>query len=196
MRGLTLLFLISVVALAGSYASANDGKSPDSLLIGRVEVESGSGVALEIHFFNDEPLAALTIPVSLAGGGYKIDSISFAGSRVEYLSMRPVTIKENKKDVVFGAIVMTEDYIPAGKGLMATMYLSSAGGKQAETTVVDTTTIGPASVLFTKTSSASFVPKVVPGMISAKKAGKTEAEKPEKAEKEDKKDKAAGGDDN
>lgn len=152
-----------------SLTPNNDGNAPDTLMIERVNAEQGAGVALKIQFFNDEELAALTIPLSLKGTGYTIDSVSFAGSRVEYLSMRPVTIKENKKDVVFGAIVMTEDYIPVGRGLMATLYLSPTG-KDSEPTFVDTTTIGPASVLFTKTSSASFVPQFISGEVLSKAA--------------------------
>jgi hypothetical protein len=166
------LVLVPAVTLAADEDNSRamsmeniDGNVPDTLMIERIEAGAGAGVALKIRFFNDEELAALTIPLSLKGTGYTIDSVSFTGSRIEYLSMRPVTIKKNKKDIVFGAIVMTEDYIPAGQGLMATLYLSPTG-ENSEKTVVDTTTIGPASVLFTKISSASFVPQVVSGAVS------------------------------
>jgi hypothetical protein len=195
MRFITRLFLVFTLVLAGSNAVAADGKTPDTLIVDQVEVQKGSGVALEIHFVNDEELAALTIPLRVLGGGYKIDSISFAGSRIEYLSMRPVTIKENKKDVIFGAIVMTEEYIPPGRGLMAKMYLSPTGDEKAGKTVVDTTTIGPASVLFTKTNSASFVPKVRPGAVAIKKAeesGAPQADTTEKKSDQGKEDKAEG----
>jgi hypothetical protein len=180
MRAYAVVFLCLVLLPASLLAAGqdkppvisltnNDGNAPDTLMVERVKAEQGAGVALKIQFFNDEELAALTIPLSLKGTGYTIDSVSFAGSRVEYLSMRPVTIKEDKKDVVFGAIVMTEDYIPVGRGLMATLYLSPTG-KDSEPTFVDTTTIGPASVLFTKTSSASFVPQFISGEVLSKAA--------------------------
>ncbi len=156
-------------ASAAALMAGNDGNAPDTLIVERVKADKGAEVALKIQFYNDEELAALTIPLSVKGTGYSIDSVSFAGSRVEYLSMRPVTIKENKKDVVFGAIVMTEDYIPVGRGLMATLYLSPTGNT-ADPTTIDTTTIGPASVLFTKSSSASFVPRFVFGEVSPKMA--------------------------
>ncbi len=157
------------VAPTAASMAANDGNAPDTLIVERVTADEDAGVALKVQFYNDEELAALTIPLSVKGTGYSIDSVSFAGSRVEYLSMRPVTIKENKKDVVFGAIVMTENYIPVGRGLMATLYLSPAGDN-SEPTTIDTTTIGPASVLFTKASSASFVPRFVSGEVSPKMA--------------------------
>lgn len=195
MHFMTRLFLICALVLAGSNAVAADGKAPDTLIVDQVEVQKGSGVALEIHFVNDEELAALTIPLRVLGGGYQIDSISFAGSRIEYLSMRPVTIKENKKDVIFGAIVMTEEYIPPGRGLMAKMYLSPTGNEKPGKTVVDTTTVGPASVLFTKTNSASFIPVFKPGAVAIKTAGESGAPQADTTEKKSnpgKDDKAEG----
>lgn len=184
---LVLLFPALLPAADKSAAAAkslvdNDKNAPDTLIIEQVAAEPGAGVAVKVQFYNDEELAALTIPLSVKGTGYSIDSVSFAGSRVEYLSMLPVTIKENKKDVVFGAIVMTEDYIPVGRGLMATLYLSPTG-KSPEATVIDTTTIGPASVLFTKTSSASFVPRFVPGEVSPQMGSGKEAAESDKSGK-------------
>ena len=52
---------------------------------------------------------------------------------------------------------------------MVTLYLSPTD-KKSESTVVDTTTIGPASVLFTKASSASFIPQFVSGAVVSKTA--------------------------
>ncbi len=186
---LSLVMLIPALLSAADKGTAaaqsktgNDGNVPDTLIIERVSAEPGAGVAVKVSFVNDEELAALTIPLSLEGSGYAIDSVSFAGSRVEYLSMRPVTIKENKKDVLFGAIVMTEDYIPTGRGLMATLYLSPTG-ENSEPSMIDTTTIGPASVLFTKTSSASFVPRFVSGEVSPKMASGEEAAESDKSGK-------------
>jgi hypothetical protein len=165
----TMLLAVDKDVAAAISMADNDGNAPDTLLVERITAEKGAGVALKIQFFNDEELAALTIPLSVKGTGYSIDSVSFAGSRVEYLSMRPVTIKENKKEVVFGAIVMTEDYIPVGRGLMATLFLSPTG-ENSEPITIDTTTIGPATVLFTRTSSASFVPHFVSGEVSPEMA--------------------------
>jgi hypothetical protein len=143
-----------------------DDNTPDTLYIDRVYTEKGAQVALKVDFVNDEELAALTIPLSIVGDLYLIDSVSFIGSRVEYLKMRPVTIYEGKKQVVFGAICMTEDYIQPGRGLMATVYLSPSNTAKEKYCMVDTTTLGPASLLFTKISSASFIPEFIPGMVS------------------------------
>jgi hypothetical protein len=160
---------------------ANDENARDTLMIDRVVAEGEANVALNVNFANDQELAALTIPLGLIGDGYLIDSVSFTGSRVEYLKMRPVTIAESRTEVVFGAICMTEDYIPPGQGLMATLHLSRAPSAKSKKCVVDTITMGPASVLFTLKSSASFVPEFKSGMISREKMKKenAEAKKPE-----------------
>jgi len=186
MRFKTLLIVVFCLLMATSATMANDDNLPDTLMIGHVEVEKGAKVALNIDFVNDQELAALTIPLGLVGDAYAIDSVSFVGSRVEYLKMRPVTIAENRKEVVFGAICMTEDYIPAGKGLMATLYLSPMDSPKSDVCMVDTITMGPASVLFTKQSSASFIPEFQSGMIAFKKAGKEEAKGKDKPEGESK----------
>jgi hypothetical protein len=171
MRVITLLIMLAGSVLTVGMAAANDDNLPDTLKIDKIEVEKGGPAVVKVEFVNDEELAALTIPLAVVGGLYKIDSVSFTGSRVEYLKMRPVTIAEDKSKVVFGAICMTEDYIPAGKGLMATIFLSPSKvvSPKADFVVIDTTTIGPASMMFTKISSASFIPEFSAGMISHKK---------------------------
>jgi hypothetical protein len=162
----------------------HDENMPDTLMIEQVMVTEGDNVSLAVNFFNDQELAALTIPLGLVGDMYKIDSVSFVGSRVEYIKMKPVTIAENLSDVVFGAICMTEGYIQPGKGLMATLFLSAAPDAKSKSCVVDTITMGPASVLFTKKNSASFVPEFRKGKIALKTAG-GDKPKVEAAEKKD-----------
>ncbi len=175
MRTITLLVTLICMALAASVTMANDENQPDTLMIDKIQAEKGASVALKVSFVNDQELAALTIPFVLVGDLYTIDSVSFVGSRVEYLKMRPVTISEDRKQVVFGAICMTEDYIPAGKGSMATLYLSSIEKAKSDFCVIDTVTMGPASVLFTKKDSGSFIPEFQSGLISIGKAAKEEA---------------------
>lgn len=185
MRILTLLAFVACTILTASVTMANDDNIPDTLMISRIQVEKGAKIALTVEFVNDQELAALTIPLSLNGGLYLIDSVSFVGSRVEYLKMRPVTIAEDRTEVVFGAICMTEDYIAPGRGLMATLHLSPAKSAKEDLCVVDTTTIGPASVLFTKTDSKSFVPEFLPGMITFKEAGQEVSDKESGGEKDE-----------
>lgn len=138
----------------------NDDNVADSMVIDNVAVIKGGQMTVRVELVNDQELAALTIPVMVKGNGVKIDSVSFSGSRVEYINTRPVTIDKSGQKVLFGAICMTEDYIAPGRGLMATLYLSGPEALKAEQIAVDTTTVHPAKLLFTKANSASFVPAV------------------------------------
>jgi len=172
---LTTIFCLSVASMGQvemKPAPPIDEKSPDTLFIEKVTLAGSGQVAVKFEFANDQQLAALTIPITLKGGGYRIDSVSFADGRVAYLKMLPVTIQEDKKSVIFGAVCMTENYIPEGRGLMATLFLSTVEEEKNNPAIIDTTTIGPATLLFTKTNSVSFVPQFIAGSITHEKPAK------------------------
>ncbi|MFH1700591.1 MAG: hypothetical protein ABIE07_08390 [Candidatus Zixiibacteriota bacterium] len=155
-----------------SLCGANDENSPDSLIIEKFSFDENGKAVADFVIVNDQDLAAVTIPLILRGTGVTIDSISFAGGRFEYLKMLPVTIAENKTSVVFGAIVVTEEYVVPGRGLFAKMYLSSDTAQKDISCVIDTTTVEPAFLMFTKTSSASFTPAFIPGTIAVEEPKK------------------------
>lgn len=161
----TVLTLFISIAILSGAVCAQDDNQPDSLFVGQAQIDRGGSASIKIDFFNDQELAALTMPFKVVGDGIKIDSVSFAGSRVEYLKTRPVTIGKDRRHIVFGAICMLEEYIPVGRGLMATLYISAVDSSKTGSYVIDTTTIGPATVLFTKTNSTSFVPRFTSGKI-------------------------------
>lgn len=164
------IIMAGMIFIAGS-ARAEETTMKDSLIIEKAEISKGGAAVVKIMCVNSQELAGLTVPLVLGGKGVQIDSLSFAGSRVEYIKMKPVTIDENKKKVVFGAITMTEDYLPVGRGLLATLYLStdsSFAGKCA----IDTTTVGPASAMYTKKDSYGYVPRISSGLVSFKEPAK------------------------
>lgn len=167
MPGRTILVILTSLILCTSFLAAEDDNLPDTLIIKDAELINGGQGVVTFEFVNDEELAALTIPIRVVGKGIKIDSVSFIDSRVAYLNMLPVTISEDSESVIFGAICMVEEYIQPGRGLMARMYLSASAmpDRGSDPIRLDTTTIGPATVLFTKTNSASFVPRVNMGQI-------------------------------
>jgi hypothetical protein len=58
------------------------------------------------------------------------------------------------------------------------MYMSLNDSAKLDQINVDTTTIHPAELLFTKPNSASFVPAVVQGNLKIPEAAKKEEKKP------------------
>jgi hypothetical protein len=158
--------LIICLFMLISISQANDENGSDSLIIEEFSFDENGKAVTDFIIVNDQELAAITIPITLRGAGVTIDSVSFAGGRFEYLKMLPVTIAENKYSIVFGAIVVTEEYVAPGRGLLAKMYLSSDTARKDISCVIDTTTVKPATLMFTKTSSASFVPTFIQGTIA------------------------------
>jgi len=171
MRTVRASAVVMGIMLLVSTSWAQETNKVDSLIVDKVEIEKGGKAAVKVYLVNSQDLAGLTIPLGLAGKGVSIDSLSFAGSRIEYIKMKPVTVAKDKKQVVFGAITMTEDYLPAGRGLMATLYVS-ADSDFAGKCVIDTATIGPASVLYTKKDSYNYVPAFSSGSVSLKDPSK------------------------
>lgn len=169
MRMATLVLCLTCLLFTAQVVTA-DTKSPaDAITIEKVEISQAGTVALKIDFVNSAELGALTIPLRVSDAGTKIDSISFAGGRLAYIKAKPVTIAKDQRQVVFGAICMTEDYIAPGSGHLATVYLSVADPIADKQITVDTITVVPATLLFTKSNSLSYVPEFTAGIISAAK---------------------------
>ncbi|MEZ5358579.1 MAG: hypothetical protein R3F48_07070 [Candidatus Zixiibacteriota bacterium] len=174
---IVLLFCLNTVGMAQV-----DENAADTLKLSAAKLMDGNKVAVIVDFFNDQPLAALTIPLRLGAKGFEIDTVLLTDSRIDYLHTKPITITEDRQGVVFGGICMTEAYIPAGNGLLATIVLRQTGTELAKDCIIDTTTIIPANTLFTKPDSKSFVPVVQMGKM---KIGKQESDPPKDTAKKE-----------
>lgn len=163
-RQLILFVFVSALMMV-SPILAGDLPEADTLMIESVETSHSGSIAVRIEFVNQSRLGALTIPIGIYHDGVLIDSISFAGSRVDYIKTKPVTITRDRRRVVFGAISMTEDYIPPGRGLLATLYLAVPDSMLGEVIIVDSTTVRPATLLFTRFDSASYTPVCKAGSV-------------------------------
>lgn len=160
-----MLSLLLFALLLTASVWAQDPGEPDSLFIGSAEVDAGQKAVVPVNFSNDTELAALTIPVSWDSPDIILDSVSYVGSRIEYLGTKPFTIYQSEQIVVFGGIVFFEDYVAPGSGLVATLYFDVPAGTPDQFITIDTTTRESASVLFTNPNSSSFIPYVESGYV-------------------------------
>ncbi len=164
-----MLLLVVLTALCATMAfgqgAANDPGLRDTLYIESVTVDAGQKAVVEINFFSDEELAALTIPLAWTSADITLDSVSYAGSRIAYINTKPYTIYNSNQEVVFGAVVFFEANIAPGSGLMATLYFDVPPGTPDQFVDIDSTTIPPAQLYFTNTNSSNFTPEVFPGTI-------------------------------
>jgi|WetSurMetagenome_2_1015567.scaffolds.fasta_scaffold32600_2 hypothetical protein len=165
MRHWTLSVCVLILTMAAA-AWGQDPGHPDTMYIGSVSTTAGHKAVVSVNIYNDEELAALTVPLHWDSPAITLDSVSFAGSRIAYIASKPVSIYNGTQGVVFGCIVFVEANIPSGNGLAATLYFNIPTGTPDQFVHIDTTTIDPANPLFTNPDASSFVPIIQPGKIT------------------------------
>jgi hypothetical protein len=123
LAGLVVLALI----LAGSTALADCG---DPLSYQIMPSKSTNEATVKVYLNNSQGMAGASIPLSFAsvGSDIKCTGISWEGSRVSHFALYP-QIDNDKKMVMLGMIRdlgdNISDVLPAGSGLIATLYFSS-----------------------------------------------------------------------
>jgi len=176
-----LILLLGVIFLFSS-AYAQDPGVPDTVYFTTSHnglfypLPSGPGLAfIHVNFFNDDSIAGISAPF-LFSGPLTYDSVSFRDSRVDSLEYHPVNeslITQHK--ILIGAIPVKEEYIPPGRGYLATLCFRITS--DTGTVTVDSTFFPPNDRLTFVTSEPKgytpiFVKAVIP--ITAYKPGDTD----------------------
>ncbi len=168
MKNLIVISLL-IAALIIPVAQAHDDPYGivDTVRIHSVSAESGSSVSVDIYMFNDPDLNSLTVPLSFDPEFLTLDTVRFNGSQIEYLNTKPFMIDNNNGKVLIGGIVITEDPIPVGSGLLATLDFSvSAEAIPGDIFVLDTSFVPPAGYfVFVPVGHDKFTPEFVAGEI-------------------------------
>lgn len=129
-----------------------------------VSAAMGSSGMFKVHYFGVEPAKAVVIPLSLPAG-LSIDSVSYAGSILEYIATRPVRIDNDNHTVLFTAIPTTEPDIPAKEGILATVYFTV--GASATSGSIEETFVPPGNYLTYVDSASTLVePQFEPGKVT------------------------------
>jgi hypothetical protein len=107
---------------------------------------------INVSMFNDEEIIALSIPLTFNAGQNRVvaDSTVFAGGRAESFRLkfaRPDTTTQCLTIGLIADVGVSVPPIPAGKGRIATIFLSSLDGKDIASLKVDTTTTNPGNSL-------------------------------------------------
>lgn len=102
--------------------------------------------------WNDENLAAIDIPLKYSAGVARvaIDSVSFAGTRVDGFEQRTAQIDSVKQVMHFGGfayILSQKPPLAPGKGEVGRIFFSARGDKKPGPFVVDTTAYSASSTL-------------------------------------------------
>lgn len=120
--------------------------------------------SFKVQYYGVEAAKAIVIPLSVPDG-MRIDSVSYAGSLLEYIATRPVRIDNEHHTLLFTAIPTSEPEIPAKEGLLATVYFTMAS--DAASGQIEETFVPPGNYLtYVDTASTLVEPQFEPGKVT------------------------------
>jgi len=110
----------------------------DSVEVGNVFSVPGALAVVSVYGFNDEEIGALTLPLKYSSENMICDSVSFAGSRIEYINSKPVAIDTILRTIKIGAITVLEPPLSPGSGKLADLFFTIKADAHSETALIDT----------------------------------------------------------
>lgn len=159
---ITAFLFAGLLVLAGAASAQEDpiGKT-DTVTLVVDSPEPGKWV-ISASIWNDEDLAAIDIPIKYTAGitRLKIDSISYAGTRMETFAQKYNPIDTANQTMHFGGFAyMGPDKPPLapGSGEIARIYISAYGDKKPEVFAVDTCFMAPNSSLMLVDKNAKII---------------------------------------
>ena len=170
MKNLLLIILVVMFAAAGQLAAQPDPYgTPDTVSIDRLTIGAGREFTVHVNLWNDEVLGAVTIPLKYPVAKLEFKELSFAGSRLDYIATKPVTIDTVKGTILVGAVVIMEEYIQPGQGSMFTIKFRLRDTvAPEEVAVIDSTMIPPvAELILAYYEGSTFTPIFKRGEITS-----------------------------
>lgn len=146
----SLLYVI--FCSSSSFAQKDSFGKPDTCRIIVFQEENSSQVMASVSVFNDEELAAMTLPFRYGDGKspIKCDSIKFWDTRTMFFDMKAELIDTVRQVVLIGLIAnMSGQRSPMkkGDGEVAKIYFTIPKGAKFQDFYMDTTWFKPMNVL-------------------------------------------------
>ncbi|MBD3299244.1 MAG: hypothetical protein GF341_11350 [candidate division Zixibacteria bacterium] len=125
--------------------NAPERRPSDAIMtIEDITLAAGESGSFTIDYYGVEPAKAMVVPLKFPNG-FVVDSVSWSGSVVDYLANKPVRIANEENLLLMAAVPVTEDAVPPGEGLFATVYFHLA--ENAESGRIVETIAPPANQL-------------------------------------------------
>jgi hypothetical protein len=141
-----------VLCSSSSFAQKDAHGKPDTCRIVVFQDEKSSQFMASVSVFNDEDLAAMTLPFRYGNGKspIKCDSVRFWKTRSEYFDMKTELVDTVRQTVLVGLIADMSGSRPPmkkGDGEVAKIYFSIKGGAKFQDFLMDTSWVRPFNVL-------------------------------------------------
>ena len=100
------------------------------MTIDNITMAAGQSGTFTIHYSGVEPAKAMVVPLKMTPG-LMIDSVSWAGSVVDYLANKPVRIANEENLLLMAAVPVTEPAVGAVEGIFAIVHYTLAADAQS-----------------------------------------------------------------
>lgn len=130
---------VVLIALATHGGYAQDLNQPDTVYVDSVTVFAPDSGMVPVYFFNDQNLVYVQVVLSLASPDAKIDSFSFAGSRILGFG-DPLAKVLGPDSAILSAGAYSTTAIPPGDGLLGRIFISYPPLVDTQLVVIDSTT--------------------------------------------------------
>jgi len=143
----------------------------DTIRVGKLEASPGEKVILPVYGFNDEDVYALSIPLEFSSDDLICDSVSFSGTRADYIQYTVGIVDNLTRTIKIGMVAIAEPPISEGSGILANIFFSIKESATPKTIKIDTFSIvSPELFLYYTYTFANYetvdlTPAFVPGSI-------------------------------
>lgn len=192
--------LCVILCSSSSFAQRDQFGKPDTCRIVVFQEEKSNQVMASVSVFNDEELAAMTLPFRYGDGKspLRCDSIKFWDTRTMLFDMKTDLVDTARQAVLIGLIADMSGQKPPmkkGDGEVAKIYFTIPKGAKFQDFYMDTTWVRPMNVLKFVTpdvksifpvfdNSRALIKGGIPLPPPKEKEKGAEAEKASKTEKE------------
>jgi len=147
--------------------NAPDPGIPDTVKVQSKDIPLGTtSFSLQVSLYNDEELGALNLPITWNSSDITCDSISFVGSRFSYVGTKLFSIDNVNQRLQAGLIVILEQYLQPGSGLVYTAYFKVNPGAADQLIDFDSTFYPPGGLFaLTLTNGLNMFPQFVRGTV-------------------------------
>lgn len=144
------------------------GETPerDTVRVASLSAQPGEQIVVPVYLHNVEELAAISIPLTYDPTAMTCDSVSFAGTRIDYINITEANVDTAAGGILFGMVVFTEQYLQPGDGVVANLYMSVKPEAESQVSVIDSGFFPPAGqFLLFDPASQSIYPEFQYGNI-------------------------------
>jgi len=170
--GVVCCLICAFMAATSAPAATDPFGEHDLVYLDSVEASAGENVAVGIHLRNDESLSSISIPLVYDTALLTLTDISFVGSRAEYLDTKltnPDKTTNINGHFLVGLVVIFEDAIPPGEGLLfTTTFRLRDAAVVGQTALIDTLFYPPGGeMILVEAATAQIIePLFQPGQVT------------------------------